>query len=156
MVIPPTTSTRAALATKAITAPCVPTTSPAARPTHRRAPKAYPDCGAGAAGSSPPWLSPLIGVIGVASRSVTAAAGGCELVTGWKRSPACRVRGRVEGLELTKTRSPLLESVQRADTCRAGPGPPDGWLGFTAAYPPCRFTGYRRPSATLRARPITL
>src|SRR5436309_2065425 len=114
MVIPPTTSTRAALPTKAITAPCVPTTSPAARPTHRRAPKAYPDCGAGAAGSSPPWLSPLIGVIGVASRSVTAAAGGCELVTGWKRSPACRVRGRVEGLELTKTRSPWLESVQRA------------------------------------------
>jgi hypothetical protein len=53
MVIPPMTSTSAALAARATTAPGVPTTSPAPRLAHRRAPRAYPDGRAGAESSSP-------------------------------------------------------------------------------------------------------
>jgi hypothetical protein len=52
----------------------------------------------------------------VTSWSVMAAAGGCELVTGWKRSPTYRVCVGVAGFEqLTKTRSRPLESVHWAD-----------------------------------------
>ena len=130
MVIPANTATSAALATRAITVPRIPTTSPAPRPVHRRAPGASPDCGAGAESSSSSFASPVTGLIGW---SVRAAAGGCELMTGWKRSLTCRVRG-VGGLEqLTKTRSRALKSVHGADPCRAGPGPPAHWFGITAA-----------------------
>lgn len=131
MVIPPTTSTSAALATRASAAPGVPTTSPAPRLTHLRAPRAYPDCRAGAESSSPPWFSPFIGVTGW---SAMAATGGAELVTGWKRSATWRARGGVEGFEqLTKTRSLTLTSVHRADPCGARPETPDDWVVFTAA-----------------------
>jgi hypothetical protein len=87
MVIPANTATSAALATRAISVPRIPTTSPAPRPAHRRAPGAYPDCGAGAERSSLSCASPVTGMIGW---SVRAAAGGCELVTpiGYCRYPA--------------------------------------------------------------------
>jgi hypothetical protein len=130
MVIPATTSTSAALATRPITAPGVPRTSAVPRSAHRRAPRAYPDCGV-AASSSPSWLSPSMGMTGW---SVTVAAGGSELVTGWKRSTTCRVCGWVGGFErLTKMGSPSLDSVLGAGPCRAGPGPTGDWFGFTAA-----------------------
>jgi hypothetical protein len=144
IVIPATTSTSAALATRAITAPGVPANRPGRRSAHRRAPEADPDCGAGAATGSPSWLRPLSS--GVTGWPAMAAAGGSELVTGRKRSPTCRVRGWVDP----------LKSVHRPDPCRAGPGPPGNWCGFTAAHLPCGFIGHRRPSATLRAQPITL
>ncbi|HEX8932937.1 MAG TPA: hypothetical protein VF788_01800 [Pseudonocardiaceae bacterium] len=64
MVIPATTSTSAALAARAITAPCVPGTSSAPRLTHRRAAEAYPDRDAGAESDSPSWLYPLMGAAG--------------------------------------------------------------------------------------------
>jgi hypothetical protein len=130
MVIPANTATSAALATRAISVPRIPTTSLAPRPAHRRAPGACPDCGAGAERSSPSCASPVMGMIGW---SVRAAAGGCELVTGWKRSLTCRVRGEVGGFEqLTKTRSRALKSVHGADPCRTGPGPSAHWFGITA------------------------
>jgi hypothetical protein len=63
-----------------------------------------------------------------------AAAGGSELVTGWKRSTTCRVRGGVGGFEqLTETRSPSLKSVHRADPWRAELKPPGDGFGFTVA-----------------------
>ena len=135
MVIPTITTTSAALATRAITVHGIPTTSPAPRPAHRpahrRAPSARPDCGAGAESSSSSCASPVTGMIGW---SVRAAAGGCELVTGWKRSPIGRVRGGVGLLEqLTKARSRALKSVHGADPCRAEPGPRAHWFGVTAA-----------------------
>jgi hypothetical protein len=66
--------------------------------------------------------------------SVMATAGGAELVVGWKRSATWRVRGGVEGFEqLTKTRSSLLKSVNRADPCGVEPGTSDDWFLITAA-----------------------
>jgi hypothetical protein len=60
--------------------------------------------------------------MGVTGWSVMAAVGGSELVTGWKRSPACRVRGRVGKVDqLVETRSPVRKS-----------GPAGDWFGFTA------------------------
>lgn len=79
MVIPAITSTSAALPTRPITAPGVPTISPAPRLTHRRNTEADSDRGAEAESNSPSWLRPLRDVIGW---SVRVAAGGCELATG--------------------------------------------------------------------------
>lgn len=111
MVIPATTSTSAALATRAITAPGIPRISPVVRSAHRRVPGAYPDC-VMAPSSSSSWLSPSMGMTGW---SVTVAAMGSVLVTGWKRSTICRVGGGVAGSEqLTKMGSPPLDSVLRA------------------------------------------
>lgn len=147
MVMPATTSTSAELATRAIAAPGVPTTSPVPRLAHRRAREGNTDRGTGAARGSPSWLSPLRGVTGW---SVMAAVGGSEPVTGRKRSPACRVRGRVERIgELAKTRSPSLKSVHRLGPCRAGPVPPDDGFGFTGAEPPLQC---HRPQASDQLR----
>jgi hypothetical protein len=55
-------------------------------------------------------------------------------VTGWKRSATWRAPGGVEGFEqLTKMRSPSLESGHGADSCGAGPETPGDWFIFTAA-----------------------
>jgi hypothetical protein len=83
MVIPVTMSTSTALATRAMTAPCVPDSSPATRPVHRRGVGLFPGSVAGAKSGSLSWVRPLRGLTG---RSVMGAAGGFELVTGWNRS----------------------------------------------------------------------
>ncbi|MGH3785016.1 MAG: hypothetical protein ACRDRG_00330 [Pseudonocardiaceae bacterium] len=78
-VTPANTSTSAALATRAITVPGTPHTSPSPRPTHRRAPEAHRDCGVGADTSSPSCCGPSTGATGL---TVRAAGCGFELVTG--------------------------------------------------------------------------
>jgi hypothetical protein len=111
-VIPVTTSISTALATKAMTAPCIPHSSPSTRPVHRRVAGLYPSSVAGAKSGSLSWVRPLMGLtgwsdllVGPASRSVMGAPGGFELVTGWNRSA---IRG-------------------------AGPGSPGDGCGVTAA-----------------------
>lgn len=131
MVIPATTSTSTALATNASTAPDVPTASPAARLAHRRAGGTNPDGGVGAESGSPACVGSLIGVTGCSVLAVDdgmafdngmAGEGGSELMIGWKRSPARRVRGRVGKVDqLVDTRSPARKS-----------GPAGDWLGLTA------------------------
>ena len=137
MVIPATTSTSTALATNASTAPDVPTVSAAARLAHRRAGGTNPDSGVGAESGSPACVGSLIGVTGcsvpavdngmagegaIAGEGAMAGEGGSELVIGWKRSPARRVRGRVGKVDqLVDTRSPARKS-----------GPAGDWFGLTA------------------------
>jgi Raf kinase inhibitor-like YbhB/YbcL family protein len=76
-----------------------------------------------------------------------AAAGGSEVMTGWKSAPACRLRGRIEKLDqLVAARSPALTCGYGPDPGRARPGLTGDWFGSaTAITSPCRFTGHRRP-----------
>ena len=157
-VTPANTSTSTTLAARAITTPGIPTISPSPRLAHRRAPEAYPDCGAGTDTSSSPCFGPSTGATG---SMVRAAGRGFELATGWKRSPAGRVR--IEGLgQLTETRSPWLIPADRADPCLGGPRPAGDWCEFTAAITSLQVTGtvghlaHGVPLATLCARLITL
>jgi hypothetical protein len=82
-VIPVTTSTSTALATRAMTAPCVPDSTPATRGVHRRVVGLNAGSVAGAESGSLSWVGPVRGLTGW---SVRGAAGGFELVTGWNRS----------------------------------------------------------------------
>jgi hypothetical protein len=67
-------------------APCVPDSSPATRPVHRRVVGLYPGSVVGAKSGSLSWVRPLMGLTG---RSVMGAAGGFEVVTGWNKSTIC-------------------------------------------------------------------
>jgi hypothetical protein len=112
MLIPVTTSTSTALATTAMTTPCAPDSTPATRGVQRRVVGPYPGSVTGAKSGSLSWVRPVMGLTG---RSVSGAAGGFELVTGWNRSTICG----------------------------AGPGSPEDGCGFTAALNlPCGYTGH--------------
>lgn len=142
-VTPATPSTNTALATNAITAPGVPTNSPVPRRTHRRVPGTYPvGCAGTGRGSLPPggWLPPGGSLLGGTGCSAMAAAGGSEVMTGWKRAPACRLRGWIEELDqLVAARSPALTCGYGPDPGRARPGLTGDWFGSaTAITSPCK------------------